>query len=305
MQDEQLRNRLFEHLWRGGQYAFYWITPGRKSFWFEVGCIPKSLRPIEKNIFFGVHPTTAIPETNARGQPTEPLYVRSQTAYVAAINCLYAELDGDKETALFTARTVTPSPSVIIDSGGGYHLYWLFDKPMLLIDDDTREYARRLQWRWVKHITGADQGAKDLCRVLRVPGSRNYKPKYAPDFPRVEFVRWLDVTYALQELIMRLPLEPQRSTRSYASRATDGTEGDKVLRTAERMIGRAPDGAKHDELLKAARLVGGAVVNGWLSESDAEQALEKAIREKANVDSVSSALTTIAVGIGYGKEIPL
>ena len=304
MNTDEQRTQLFRHLWRGGNYSFYWTMPGRRSWWFEVGRIPRVLRDIRKNVYFGVHPVTAIPETNARGGPSDIHYVRSQNAYIAAINCLYAEFDGDKGAALMAAYTVTPPPTVIIDSGGGYHLYWLFDKPLILADDETRDYARKLQWRWVKHISGADQGAKDLSRVLRVPGSRNYKEKYAPDYPRVEFVRWLNVEYSLQELVMRLPQEPVQRRRPRQRTNGDG-DGERVLRTAERMIDQAADGEKHTRLLQAARLAGGAVGAGMLTEAEAERVLEQAIREKPGVDSVSGALATLRAGLTYGKEAPL
>ena len=225
------------------------------------------------------------------------------------MNCLFADFDakvydGGKEEALYSLRTVTPPASVIVDSGGGYHGYWLFDSTLLLQDADTLEYARRLQWRWVKYV-GGDQGAKDLCRVLRVPGSTNYKPEYAPDFPEVRFERWLNVRYSLQELIAVLPLDKPRKQKRFTVDARNGDAGEKVLEIAARMIDRSTDGAKHYELLKASRLVGGAIAAGMLDENDALNVLEGAIRAKANVSSIDAAFATIGAGIRYGKEFPL
>ena len=304
MDPKQQRTRFFRHLWRGGQYSFYWVMPGRKSYWFEVGCFPEALKPIERNVYFGVHPTTCIPEMNAKGEPREPMYVRSQNQYIAAINCLYVDLDGDKSAAMYTARTFSPTPSVVIDSGGGAHCYWLLDHPLVLVDDETREYARGLQARWVGLIKG-DNGSKDLSRVLRVPGSRNYKDKYAPDFPAVDFVSYFGIEYSLQELTARLPAIPRKAERQRVPRQDDGTEGERVLRIAEGMIERAPGGAKHTELIKAARLAGGAVGAGWVTQSEAEQVLEQAIRAKPDVESLSGALDAIEDGLRYGKDAPL
>jgi len=304
MAKNELRARLLRHLWRGGQYSFYWVMPGRRSYWFEVGCFPANLKPIERNIYFGVHPTTCIPDANGKGEPRDPMYVRSQNRYIAAINCLYVDIDGDKSAAMNKAKTFSPSPSVVIDSGGGAHCYWLLDHPLVLVDDETREYARSLQGRWVELVKG-DAGCKDLSRVLRVPGSRNYKDKYAPDFPPVEFVSYFDVEYSLQELVARLPAIPRKVQRQYVRRRDDGTEGERALRTAERMIAQAPNGSKHTELIKAARLVGGAVGAGWVGETEAIQALEQAIRSRPDVDSVSAALDAIEDGLRYGKDAPL
>jgi len=66
---------------------------------------------------------------------------------------------------------------------------WVLDGP-----DDVRA-AAQLQSNWVKHV-GGDMGAKDLARVLRVPGTMNYK--YDP--PRkVEIVREYARTYTAQD----------------------------------------------------------------------------------------------------------
>lgn len=302
--------KLFTHLWRGGQWAFLWTTHYNRSFWFRASDIPQVLKTDYPHcLFFGVHPVVSIPQTNARGQTKKPRSVRSQIAVIAALNCLYAELDATgpdgKAAALNTARLLTPPPSVIVDSGGGYHLYWLLDKPLVLNDEDGRKYANRLQHRWVKHITGADKGVCDIARVLRVPGSLNRKPKYAPDFPVVKFERWLNIEYDIHQLIAALPAEKSRRQKAYTIRNDNGDAGDHLLRVAEQMIARSMDGEKHTELLKAARLVGGGVAAGVLADADAAQALEAAIRAKQGVENISGAVATIAAGLDYGKAVPL
>jgi len=52
--------------------------------------------------------------------------------------------------------------------------------PFLLTTQGDRDRARRVQAAWVAYV-GGDPGAKDLARVLRVPGSRNLK--YDPPRP--------------------------------------------------------------------------------------------------------------------------
>jgi hypothetical protein len=78
-------------------------------------------------------------------------------------------------------------PSIVVKTGGGIHAYWVFHDPIELSSPDTRERLRSAVWRWQKmarHIasgrgwnTGVDHTA-DLSRVLRVPGTNNYKPEY-------------------------------------------------------------------------------------------------------------------------------
>ena len=68
-----------------------------------------------------------------------------------------------------------PLPSIIVFSGNGLHVKWLYKKAI------TREYLNRwtmLQrklWLIFKDF-GADAQAKDAARVLRLPGTKNCKP---------------------------------------------------------------------------------------------------------------------------------
>jgi putative DNA primase/helicase len=129
---------------------------------------------------------------------------RATITTVAAINCLYAEFDAApheaKPALLERIERLAPAPSVIVDSGGGFHAYWLLDQPFLLAGEAERERARQAQRRWVEYA-GADPAAKDLARVLRVPGTLNCKAAYAPDYPAVAFVQAdFARTYCLDEL---------------------------------------------------------------------------------------------------------
>ncbi len=78
-------------------------------------------------------------------------------------------------------------PSVIIDSGGGYHCYWLL-RHTVPIDETNRDDVQVIQHAWVQMADG-DRGAADLRRVLRLPGSYNHKAGFGATPPRVEFVK--------------------------------------------------------------------------------------------------------------------
>ncbi|WP_343415588.1 DNA-primase RepB domain-containing protein [Candidatus Amarolinea dominans] len=83
----------------------------------------------------------------------------------------------------------------MVDSGGGYHCYW-FLRETLTVNDGNRADMIALQAAWVT-FTGGDKAAKDLARVLRVPGTRNMKPEYGPNFPTVTLVQWTGTLYDL------------------------------------------------------------------------------------------------------------
>jgi hypothetical protein len=193
--------RLLAHLHRGGQYAYHWVLPDRRSYWSAAGELPPP--PAGRfDVYFGVHPSTQIPPANSRGEPAPPERVRAQIPYIAAINCLFAEFDAvqfhnEKDRILSHIGGLAQRPSVVIDSGGGYHAYWLLDETFYLDSPDARERAMRVQAAWVEYVRG-DPGAKDLARVLRLPGTLNHK--YTPPRP-VQVVRSsFDRLYSLGDL---------------------------------------------------------------------------------------------------------
>jgi hypothetical protein len=65
-------------------------------------------------------------------------------------------------------------PSVLINSGGGYHLYWLLKEPAP--KDDIPRIENLLK-RIALHL-GGDMAATDASRILRLPGT--YNLKYTP-----------------------------------------------------------------------------------------------------------------------------
>ncbi len=102
---------------------------------------------------------------------------------------LYVDIDtsdgkhhGDRPTKAQVAEMlksgkVVQIPSIVINSGGGLHAYWLLDTPLT----DMAE-AARLQLNvnehianWMKENGFKYEKLKDLARVLRVPGSINHK----------------------------------------------------------------------------------------------------------------------------------
>lgn len=218
--------KLMAHLYRGGTFGYYWIASEarnkelphlaleQKTFWFEVGkpaYLPSDKGPHgERHLYYGIHPTTAIPPTNSAGEPRKPHQVRSQKAYIAAINCLFGEYDakdyeGGKEAILGHIDGLKFPPSVLIDSVGGFHAYWLLKDTFQIKSDADRAKVDALQKAWVPFV-GSDKEAKDITRVLRIPGTRNYKAVYAPSHPLVKVV-WddFDTLYSLDELEAALP----------------------------------------------------------------------------------------------------
>lgn len=242
--------RLLYFLHRGGNYAHLWTDAGNRSLWFPIdqlsmqqsnkqqhetghNHLQHAQRHVPKqwlrhNVYFSVHPLSQIPPHNSTGI-TDPRYIGSQTAYICAINTLFAEFDGKdyvythdyqkllppnmnalpsieqqqamkaaqerhfylnpepfKARALRHIESLYYSPSIIIDSGGGYHCYWLLRTPFP-IDESNRDDVQLIQQGWVRFV-GGDRGAADLRRVLRLPGTYNHKSGFAGP-KRVIFIK--------------------------------------------------------------------------------------------------------------------
>lgn len=79
-------------------------------------------------------------------------------------------------------RSGLPTPSVVVNSGGGLNAYWLLDQPYL-IQDQYRRHVADLSATWQRILgesarnLGFDYGTGvgDLARVLRMPGTDNLK----------------------------------------------------------------------------------------------------------------------------------
>jgi len=88
------------------------------------------------------------------------------------------------------ASAVALPPTIIVHSGGGLHLWWLYREPFDLADQADRNLAANVAREWNLRICAQALAAGgysvdstfDLARVLRVPGTRNRK---LPDHPRL------------------------------------------------------------------------------------------------------------------------
>ncbi len=72
-------------------------------------------------------------------------------------------------------------PSMVVRTGGGVHAYWLFDAPISLEKDrlEVQKFLRAWQERAAEaakvkswHV----DNTSDMARVLRIPGTHNWKP---------------------------------------------------------------------------------------------------------------------------------
>lgn len=112
---------------------------------------------------------------------------------------------------------VPMQPSVIINSGYGLQPWWLFKEPWVFKDADDRTNAARLAGAWNElfRLRGlsrgwAVDGVADLVRLMRVPGTKNFKGPVPID---VEIVEETALRYDPSELSDIIPSEAWEARR--------------------------------------------------------------------------------------------
>ena len=150
-----------------------------------------------REVYFGVAlqdqgRALAIAKRRRRGASKST--VRGSEASATVLPALWVDLDvagpghssdrlpPDRASALGLLEVVPKPPSIIVDSGGGLHVYWLLDKPLILKTAADRRGPKQLVQRLqgalrqeaAKHGWWVDNTAS-LAQLLRLPGTLNHK----------------------------------------------------------------------------------------------------------------------------------
>lgn len=215
---------LIAHTWRGGRFGYLWTNDdgegAKYTYWRSAdwrGDLPKLFK--DKDTYFGVNPSIIRRSENERARIED----------ITVLNCLFAEFDlapgQTPEDLLAEIKALPVPPSVIVWSGGGYHCYWFLAQTYHANDETKREHIASIQAAWVTFV-GSDGAAKDLARVLRVPGTTNWKAKYSPNFPTVEIVHWEpSAQYDLADLEPHLQpiLDQRNAAKAHTPHPPSGT----------------------------------------------------------------------------------
>jgi hypothetical protein len=149
-----------------------WPEPGHPA-WPQVEAANKK----GANVYFGV-----CPRRDRKGDATHTIHAPA----------LWVDLDGKtydpadpqhgKVLALERLRQALPAelqPSILVDSGNGYHVYWLLVEPWLFSENGDRLKCEATLKALAEYL-GGDTGVADAARVMRLPGTLNVKD---PDHP--------------------------------------------------------------------------------------------------------------------------
>lgn len=146
-------------------YQYFYDSIDQLLFQFpEIDRLAKNF-----NVYFGVCP-------RSRKEGT-----KSAVQYVL---CLWVDLDfklfkGGKDEALARLRDFPLSPTIIINSGYGFHVYWRFREPEQISEPgDVAKIESYL--KALANALNADPKSAELARVLRIPGTLNHRDPINP-----------------------------------------------------------------------------------------------------------------------------
>jgi hypothetical protein len=256
---------LLSVLWRGGTWGMFQRFRGemRRSEYTPTDDIRLPAPQWDAqhwNVYFSPTPATV------RRDMFHAIHLED----VAALNCFFCDFDpngfdGGKPAILEHIerkwRGGLPWPSVLVDSGGGYHAYWIFERPHIVTPNNLAA-AKEWQARWVV-LWGGDSGAKDIRHILRVPGTHNYKPERlgAPVFVVAEESNLLR-TWPLENCLAclppapaKLPTTPPVEVDAASSLARTNARGGRALQQAIDKLRNAGEGKRNTTLFGQARVL--------------------------------------------------
>jgi hypothetical protein len=175
---------------------------------------------------------------------------RGTEAISHLLPCLYIEVDSVKQgiapaQCAEQLKQASLPPTILVNSGGGVHAYWMFEEPLELTDENREKVKFAI--RALSEKFGGDPSATDLARVFRVPGFVNTKPGRGNT---VEVISEDGPTYSADFLIH---LYGAAGRPRPVVRVPHGDNGCSLPHRVAQAIDQLPPvGSRHTELLKAA-----------------------------------------------------
>src|SRR5262249_51922664 len=92
------------------------------------------------------------------------------------------------------------SPTVVVDTGGGFHAWWFLDRFIHI--DEAAPMLARWHGAWDRRMTAAGwslDNVSDPARLMRLPGTRNFKTKPARPVAIVD-PPWYELRFDLERI---------------------------------------------------------------------------------------------------------
>src|SRR5262245_49475810 len=177
---------------RATAFMVLWWLSSRRALWVPADQVAKAeVSWTSEDLYFTVALHDLQAALRASGQ-RDPALVRGSTESASAIPGLWVDVDvrgpahtkTDLPPTFAAARDLLGrfplSPTVLVNSGHGFHAWWLFRELWTFGGPDDRSQAQRLARRFQATLQelAVERGwsldsTHDLARVLRLPGSFN------------------------------------------------------------------------------------------------------------------------------------
>ena len=184
------------------------FAPYRGAGWVEVRCLTAALGTTERSVPRRWFPLTEFGLKTASAWATRQAHdwnvyygvlPRDRAGQggadaVAGAAWLWCDIDNAptwKDANGLLQHAALPAPHLAVGSGNGCHVYWRLAAVEALPDADSRRQFRSLLRRLCGAIGGApdaahaDLASTDAARILRLPGTRNWKDTANPKPVRI------------------------------------------------------------------------------------------------------------------------
>lgn len=216
-----------------------WLNNASKTIW--VNSFEQAIAEAEKyngkaNVYFGVCTSGRRKENNQR----------ASAADIVAMPAFWLDVDyksphhkkpgipETREQALAIIEAAPIQPTIIVESGAGFHGYWKFKELLTLDTDADREKAKEMNRGWHQFFRSQNptivfDSTFDISRVLRIPNTQNLGadamcrvlrlggPEYSPD----DFVEY--IPEQTTEKLTPLPITAQGGGKATHAKP-DGTK---------------------------------------------------------------------------------
>jgi len=254
----------------GDYYVYLWTAQDKRTYSFKVDELAamqdKAMSMSQdRDVYFGLGATKKQLGASARAKASD----------IAAIPGLWVDIDlagnshkdsrlpANIQEAIAAFPETIPAPTMMVWSGYGLHVYWLWRECLEIENDSERQIASRIVRSLQNAIRQAYQGkgwgldnTSDLSRILRVPGTYNHK---TPDQPQqVKVLHYDDkVRYNpsdfdnLPDITNITTNQPKHRAEGFKRQPTDGPAGLMFANCAFMRMCLLGDEVKYPELMAA------------------------------------------------------
>jgi uncharacterized protein (DUF927 family) len=172
-----------------------WTLPDRQTKWFHVADLEKAAEyaedasNINKEVYFNICLRQSDLGPDQRGKLEDIIYCPGLWMDIDIKDSAHKknDLPTTREEVDKIIETLPFQPTIKVNSGHGYHVYTLFDQPLLIEGEKQLSMAQNLLRDYQGILLGRAQrkgwqldNTSDLPRVLRVPGTMNRKKEPVP-----------------------------------------------------------------------------------------------------------------------------